>query len=401
MNSSQSSNENSKNKNVIKIPDFRKYITKKKIKDISFHSSGVHITWSDDITYSYNRFWLRENATDPETTHPDSREQLLNLLNIPDNLSILSAEITKSGSMRIVWAPLNYESFYDPSWLRFWGENRLKKNVGLPDTKLWKNFSSHDFPTVNLLEDKQEESLLKWLHHLKVYGLSVLRGIGDTTKDLEKVLEAFGIIKESNFGKVFNVKFEEEPISNAYTNIELPLHGDLCTRQFMPKYQFLHCLENSSEAGESLLADGFMLAEILKETEPLAFKALTEINVHFINKAESSDYQWVEKVIILDKSGKVVEIRMSPWLRGPVCGTEEEEEMFYKAFRTFMRLAQKNELQEKIKLQTGDLLAFDNTRVLHGRNAIGKGGKRWLRGCYMDSDDVDSALRMGRIPRLP
>ena len=64
-----------------------------------------------------------------------------------------------------------------------------------------------------------------------------------------------------------------------------------------------------------------------------------------------------------------------------------------------MKLAKEANLQEKIKLEMGDLLGFDNTRVVHGRNTIGEGGKRWLRGCYMDGDDIDSALRMGRIPR--
>ena len=383
----------------IKVPDFRKYIAKESIKNITIHSSGISLTWSDNVTYSYNHFWLRENSPDPKTTHPDSREQLINLLNIPDNLTIKSYEITKSGSMRVVWGPENHESFYDPSWLRFWGENRFNKKIGLPKQELWKNFSDKGIPRVTWSKNDKNTCLLKWLHHLKVFGVSLLKGIGDSSKDLEKILETFAIIKESNFGKIFDVKFEEEPISNAYTNIELPLHGDLCTRQFMPKYQFLHCLENSSKDGESILADGFMLAKRLKERDPLAFKALTEIDVHFINKAEDSDYQWVEKVIILNKSGEVIEMRLSPWLRGPVCGNEEEEEFFYKAFRTLMKLSKEADLQEKIKLETGDLLGFDNTRVVHGRNAIGKGGKRWLRGCYMDGDDVDSTLRMGRIPR--
>ena len=399
MSTSQNDKKEYISNSIIKVPDFRKYIAKESIKNIIVHSSGVSLTWSDNITYSYNRFWLRENSTDPKTTHPDSREQLINLLNIPDNLTIKDYEITKSGDMRIVWGPENHESFYDPSWLRFWGENRFNKKIGLPKQELWKNFSDEGIPSVTWSKDDQSACLLEWLHHLKVFGVALLKGIGKSSKDLEKILETFAIIKESNFGKIFDVKFEEEPISNAYTNIELPLHGDLCTRQFMPKYQFLHCIENSSQAGESLLADGLMLAKILKERDPSAFKTLTETDVHFINKAEDSDYQWVEKVIILNKSGEVIEIRLSPWLRGPVCGNENQEESFYEAFRIFMKLSGETGLQEKIKLETGDLLGFDNTRVVHGRNAIGKGGKRWLRGCYMDGDDVDSALRMGRIPR--
>ena len=95
MSFSENKNDNNQIKKVIKIPDFRKYVTKSTIKNISLHSSGVNITWSDDVTYSYNRYWLRENSPDPKTTHPDSLEQLINLLSIPDDLSIKYAEITK------------------------------------------------------------------------------------------------------------------------------------------------------------------------------------------------------------------------------------------------------------------------------------------------------------------
>ena len=399
MSHSLKNHKEKKSRKTITVPDFRKYSTKILVKKIFKSSSGIKILWDDNTSTYYNRFWLRENSPDPQTTHPDSREQLINLLSIPDDLCIKCAEITGSGKVRIVWSPENKESFYDYSWLRFWGENRFNKQVGLPKQELWKNFSDKGLPKVTWSKENQNECLLKWLQHLKVFGLSLLKGVGSSPKGLEEILETFAIIKESNFGKIFDVKFEEEPISNAYTNIELPLHGDLCTRQFMPKYQFLHCLENSTEAGESLLADGFMLAKILKEKDPFAYNSLTKIDVHFINKAENSDYQWVEKVINLNKSGEVTEMRLSPWLRGPVCGNKEEEEHFYKAFRTFMKLAEDTDFQEKIKLEKGDILGFNNTRILHGRNAIGKGGKRWLRGCYMDGDDVDSTLRMGRIPR--
>ena len=141
------------------------------------------------------------------------------------------------------------------------------------------------------------------------------------------------------------------------------------------------------------------MAQILKEKNPKAFKDLTEIPVRFLNKAETSDYQFVGHVIGLNPKGEVQEIRLSPWLRGPVCGDQEQEESFYLALRTFMELAKNSSFQEKVKLVPGDILGFDNTRILHGRREVGGRGKRWLRGCYMDGDEIDSTLRMGFIPK--
>ena len=43
----------------------------------------------------------------------------------------------------------------------------------------------------------------------------------------------------------------------------------------------------------------------------------------------------------------------------------------------------------------GDLMLFDNRRILHGREAFDAAeGRRWLRGCYLEREELASALRM-------
>ena len=45
----------------------------------------------------------------------------------------------------------------------------------------------------------------------------------------------------------------------------------------------------------------------------------------------------------------------------------------------------------------GDLVGFDNRRILHGRDAFDPAaGRRRLRGCYLDHDDLFSRLRVLR-----
>jgi gamma-butyrobetaine dioxygenase len=47
----------------------------------------------------------------------------------------------------------------------------------------------------------------------------------------------------------------------------------------------------------------------------------------------------------------------------------------------------------------GDLVMFDNRRVLHGRDSFDpQGGQRHLQGCYVDRDDVYSRLRILQRP---
>jgi gamma-butyrobetaine dioxygenase len=40
-------------------------------------------------------------------------------------------------------------------------------------------------------------------------------------------------------------------------------------------------------------------------------------------------------------------------------------------------------------------MAFDNLRILHGRDAYTAGdGARWLRGCYSERDELESRIRL-------
>lgn len=46
-------------------------------------------------------------------------------------------------------------------------------------------------------------------------------------------------------------------------------------------------------------------------------------------------------------------------------------------------------------LGEGEMIAFDNRRVLHGRDAFDPAtGRRHLRGCYVDRGDLDSRIRV-------
>lgn len=48
-----------------------------------------------------------------------------------------------------------------------------------------------------------------------------------------------------------------------------------------------------------------------------------------------------------------------------------------------------------LKLEAGEMLVFDNRRMLHGRKAFDPTtGGRHLQGCYLDTSEVLSRMRM-------
>ena len=82
-------------------------------------------------------------------------------------------------------------------------------------------------------------------------------------------------------------------------------------------------------------------------------------------------------------------------MRAPVRAPFERMEAVYDGIQTFFRLASAPALRAVFPIRAGDLLAFDNHRVLHARTAFDpSSGTRHLVGCYLDRDELLSRLRV-------
>ena len=210
-------------------------------------------------------------------------------------------------------------------------------------------------------------------------------------------------MRETNFGVIWDVKSEPDPITNANTTLSLPPHVDLATREYQPGLQFLHCLENTAPGGQGVYLDGFRVAEVLRDEHPDDFRVLTTVPWRWANRSKVSDYRWSSTPIVLDRHGTVTEIRVGNWLRAPLDAAFDEVEAAYAAYRTLFEVTQRPELAVRITLTPGDVLAFDNRRILHGRDAYTEGhGTRMLRGCYGERDELRSRIRiLERARRQP
>ena len=64
---------------------------------------------------------------------------------------------------------------------------------------------------------------------------------------------------------------------------------------------------------------------------------------------------------------------------------------FYAAYRRFAELLREPRFQLATRLADGELVVFDNQRVLHGRTGFASARHpRHLRGCYLTRDSVYS-----------
>lgn len=65
------------------------------------------------------------------------------------------------------------------------------------------------------------------LQHRSEYGLARLRAVPCEVDAVERIAARIGIVRESNFGRTFDVRSEAEPDSNANTSNALLPHTDL------------------------------------------------------------------------------------------------------------------------------------------------------------------------------
>ena len=72
--------------------------------------------------------------------------------------------------------------------------------------------------------------------------------------------------------------------------------------------------------------------------------------------------------------------------------SEPNMTQLYAGIRYIDKLFNSSVYQWRYQLDPGDMLIFDNWRVLHGRAAFS--GKRKMAGAYINREDFISALKM-------
>lgn len=376
------------------VADFRTYPLISALGGVQNLTDRVAIEWADGRISPFHHVWLRDNCPCPQCVYNVTREQVFESVDAAEDLQPAAAHIDTDGCLRIDWHD-GHLSRFDPGWLRahaYDDDSRAERLAGKPKPYLWRSdLQLPVFEYASLMND--HAALLQWLLAVRDIGLTQVRGVPTEPGSLKLIAKRISFIRESNFGVLFNVQSKADADSNAYTAFNLPLHTDLPTRELQPGLQFLHCLVNDAEGGESIFVDGFAIADALRSEDPASFQALCEIPVEFRNKDRHSDYRCLAPIIALDALGRVAEIRMANFLRGAFDTSVEQMPRLYRAYRRFIAMTREPRFRLMQRLNSGELWCFDNRRTLHARNAFDPAtGARHFQGCYVDRDELLSQI---------
>ncbi|KAK4701839.1 hypothetical protein P7C70_g4390, partial [Phenoliferia sp. Uapishka_3] len=387
------------------------------------------------ITLEIPNLFLRDSTRHPSHVHPASQQKLFRTSDIPAGGKLLGYGVHEVAG----------EDCLVTEWdLPIAGVQKATSKLSVVPVRLLveilDNKQDHlaDLPLPNLWDKRiltpilsktpysqylsDDETLRRSLESLLQTGIAFLEKVPTDVKEgheteLKKLVERIGSLRRTWYGDLWDVKAEEGSKNIAYTNLDLGLHMDLVHFASPPRYQFLHSLLNTSiSGGSSYFVDTYHIISLLRASHPSAYATLCTSPLTFSYKSDSHHTRFTRPTIELSPlpPHEVIAVNYSPPFQGalPLNSTSnagpDALEKLHEALSLFAKLADDPENQFHAQLEPGDCVVFDNRRVLHARTAFdfvkaGEGDAetkgergRWLKGAYMDGDEVQSRWRVLR-----
>ncbi len=384
------------------------------LADVSVSKDGSYLTLNvGDRAVRFHAVWLRDNTLDANSVSSQNGQRLLTLLQQPSGVTLASARVTElasgepvvaeSGVFNSVVVQVCFEDIdtvyqFPVSWLLEHVYDRpVSANPGWTSAAIerWGGNLQNRIPVIDFADACEDRKALgDWLAAIERYGFAKMCGLPDDPDSLLEVTRLFGFVRETNYGKTFDVRVEARPVNLAYTGQGLQAHTDNPYRRPAPTMQILACIENTVDGGESIVVDGFNAAGILLREQPEHFNLLHSYCARFqFSGGDDTCLSSRAPMIELAPDGELVAVRFNNRSAAPFQDIPfDKMRSYYDAYRNFSEIIERSENEVEFRLQSNELFIVDNTRVLHSRRAFSGAGKRWLRGCYPDKDGMLSTL---------
>lgn len=365
---------------------------------VTVSSDGGVLTLSDGTRSArFHAIWLRDNAWDAQTRSPGNGQRLITLADIPKDTRIATAAMA-GAMLRLSFAPEGRTVEFDPAWLldrSYDSAQDRRPGWTSPGITTWDAGLRDAAPTGDFASASADpRALCQWLGGVARYGFGKLLGGPVEDGALMQVVDLFGYVRETNYGRHFEVRTTVNPTNLAYTGLGLQAHTDNPYRDPAPTIQVLYCLESSAAGGENMVVDGFRAAERLREENPGWFDLLTQHCARFEYAGEAGVVLRSRRPMIeLAPDGELIAVRFNNRSAAAITDVPFDKMAdYYAAYRRFGEIIDDPAMEVTFRLNPGECFVVDNTRVLHARKGYSGTGTRWLQGCYADKDGLLSRL---------
>ncbi|GKZ68257.1 hypothetical protein AnigIFM50267_002935 [Aspergillus niger] len=291
-------------------------------------------------------------------------------------------------------SPVEMESAGKNRWRAYWDNSRMQH---------WQHWITYD-------QFINNDISFAWsMRTLAELGLIFIKDIPDSREMVEKIATRMGPIRDTFYGRTWDVRSVPQATNVAYTNQFLGFHMDLMYMNDPPGYQLLHCLQNSCEGGESLFVDTFRVAYDMKQDDHKNYSRLLHHHIpyHYNHPDHFYTNSWpVFETETFDNSvtegtnfakSRLVHVNYSPPFQAPRKVQSPVPRKFREkneALAKFASLLEDERYMFELKLNPGECVVFENRRVAHARRGFKTStGERWLAGAYVDEDAMLSGFK--------
>ncbi|WP_299284865.1 TauD/TfdA family dioxygenase [uncultured Tateyamaria sp.] len=363
---------------------------------VNVDPSGDHLTLNTaNSAHRFHAIWLRDNAGDAETRASGNGQRLIALRDIPRDTRIGSADL-KGATLEVRFEPEGKVVDYELDWLdahSYDDTSSPPRGWTAPGVELWDAGLMRDVPTGDLAELSRDSGALRhWLEQVNRFGFGKLVNGPVEEGAVFKIVDLFGYVRETNYGRHFEVRTQVNPTNLAYTGLGLQAHTDNPYRDPVPTVQVLYCLESSAAGGENMVVDGFAAARRLRDENEDYFNVLADHCARFEYAGDTGVCLTSRRPMIeLAPDGELVAVRFNNRSMAAVTDVPfDKMATYYAAYRCLGEIIDDEAMEVTFRLAPGEAFVVDNTRVLHARKGYSGEGTRWLQGCYADKDGLRS-----------
>ena len=367
------------------------------IDSIERQQRCIVITWKDGHRSVFHHIWLRDNCTCSECGDRSGGHRYLELGSIDPDIVPDEISVDASGSLYIRWAEDAHITGYSPAWLREHSYSTGSIAGRRQQPVLWDSDLDDKIPEWDYRQVIADESIrLQMFQRINDYGFAILNEVPIEEDQIERLAEIFGFIRQTHYGRVFDLISTPQQRILAQTAHAIRPHNDELFRDPIPGLFMMHCLRASDcGGGASVLVDGFKAADNLRSRNRESFDLLCQVPIphrrFLVDDVDDVALAAKWPVIELNQHGDIVAVHINERTMAPLDVGENLTEPVYRALQKMLALVYAPEACVEYRLESGQAAVLDNHRVLHARTAFS--GNRHIRQCHVDRDEFFSRLR--------
>ncbi|XP_012946749.1 gamma-butyrobetaine dioxygenase [Aplysia californica] len=384
-----------------------KHVQSYKIQELKVLEQGkyVDITWSDGHQSRFHALWLRHNCHCEDCKLDHNGMLTINFNDIDEGLRVTSVRMEGDDVAIFRWSGETGEKEHEgpiPTyWLRHYCYSEEAESQRR-EQRTMKFYKEKTVPEVEYAEVMEsDQGLYKWLVQLSERGICLVKNVPTQEGMVAKMAEKIAPLQHTIYGETFDVVSTPQPINAAYSPVRLDLHMDQPHYESPPGLQMLHCIEFDPNVvgGDNTFADLQEIAHQFREERPDLFDVLARVpismqTVHY-DRAYPVHIRTKRPIFTLNDREELVGVIWHPMLVGPLQADQADIEPFYKAYKYFFNMVNAEADLYKLRMVAGDLISFNNRRVLHGRAAYSnQTGRRFLQGTYVEISEFQSLVQV-------